>query len=195
MFPFPMWSPWGGLSPSCFPAPPPLPAVPARRGSDLPRATAPLAGHSRGGQLCLGVPLLLGAPLGGAGGRQRGDSCKRGGTGMQVAPCTNAVPPSHPPCGATHLGDAGSRHGGQQGPHRAVLHHKGLTAGAAGAPPPRAGGQRGQVALLQLCCQASGLTHHLLQPGPTQGAPAPVCAPWGLLLVVIILTAGGEGQH
>lgn len=97
MFPFPMWSPWGGLSPSCFPAPPPLPAVPARRGSDLPRATAPLAGHGRGGQLCLGVPLLLGAPLGGAGGRQRGDSCKRGGTGMQVAPCTNAVPPSHPP--------------------------------------------------------------------------------------------------
>lgn len=69
MYAFPMVSPWCGYPMGwAAPIPTPLPAVPARRGSDLPRATAPRGGHGRGEPLWLGVPLLLGAPLGDAGG-------------------------------------------------------------------------------------------------------------------------------
>lgn len=184
-------TPWGGLSPS-----PPHYLLSLHGGArTCPAPQPPGVGTAGGNRSGSGSPCCWGLPWVTPGGESGGTPVRGGG--HRDADCTphHGRAPSPPPCGTTHLGDAGGGHGGQQRPHGAVLHHEGLTAGAAGAAPPLAGGQRGQLALLQLRCQARGLTHHLLQPGPAQGAPAPVCAPRGLLVVVIILTAGGEGRH
>lgn len=106
------------------------------------------------------------------------------------------------------MGDGGRTprlHDGQQRPHRAVLHHEGLAAGAAGGARGRGGGSRGvsrvgrgQVTSLQLCRQARGLPHHLFQTGPAQGTPAPVAAPpappaRAILSLLFLLAADGAG--
>lgn len=107
------------------------------------------------------------------------------------------------------MGDGGRClriHGGQECPHRAVLHHEGLAAGATGGAGGRGSGSRGvsrdgrgQVTPLQLCRQACGLPHHLFQTGPVQGTPAPVAAPMPatparpILILLFLLAAGGAG--
>lgn len=144
---------------------------------------------------------------------------------LGVQPKWDTAALGHLPLSLTYLGDTGGSrgppelggevgdggrsprlHGGQERPHRAVLHHEGLAAGAAGCAGGCgsrswgiSGSGRGQVTPLQLCCQARGLPHHLFQTGPTQGTPAPVAAPvlalpaWAILILLFLLAEDGEG--
>lgn len=115
-----------------------------------------------------------------------------------------------PPGLGGEVGDGGRSlriHGGQERPHRAVLHHEGLAAGAAGGSGGRGSGSRGvsrggrgQVTPLQLCRQARGLPHHLFQTGPAQGTPAPTAAPVSapparpILILLFLLAADAAGE-